>query len=53
MKSKQLMAFGSLLLNTFPSPCGEEVMKSLLNYTLGDPLGRFWFPSPCGEEVMK
>ena len=37
----------------FPSPCGEEVMKSL-DFRLGlSKLPRRLFPSPCGEEVMK
>ena len=35
---------------TFPSPCGEEVMKF---ETIADKESDEGFPSPCGEEVMK
>jgi len=35
----------------FPSPCGEEVMKSKICDRYKD--GYNVFPSPCGEEVMK
>jgi len=40
------------LRQMFPSPCGEEVMKS--SRTCTEKLdGAIRFPSPCGEEVMK
>jgi len=35
----------------FPSPCGEEVMKSEVKDQVWEDGKQF--PSPCGEEVMK
>ena len=48
-KGDRNIKIGTLI--RFPSPCGEEVMKSsAIGFLIN---GVFLFPSPCGEEVMK